>query len=77
MTITHNLTEAKAIAESRRVAKLKEDLEEFGGEHTTLTVAQKQTDRQAIIDASATMQTNIQNATDIATLQGYMDTMNA
>ena len=77
MTITHNLTEAKAVAEARRVDKLKEDLAEFGGEHTTLTVTQKQTDRQAIIDASTTMQANIQAATDIATLQGYMDTMNA
>lgn len=77
MPITYNLTEAKAVAEACRVTKLKKDLAEFGGEHTTLTVAQKQTERQAIIDASTTMQSDIQSATDIATLQGCIDTMNS
>ncbi len=77
MTITTNLTQAKAVAEARRVAKLAEDLKAFGGEHTTLTVTARQTERQAIIDASNTMAADIQNATDEATLQGFMDTMNS
>jgi len=53
------------------------DLAVYGGEMTTLTDPADETARAAIISASTTMQTDIQNATDVATLQSYMSTMNA
>ncbi|AUR81591.1 hypothetical protein NVP1009O_24 [Vibrio phage 1.009.O._10N.261.51.C9] len=77
MTITTNLTQAKATAEARRLAKLEEDLKAFGGEHTTLTVTARQTERQAIIASSAAMQVGIQAAADEASLQALVDTMNS
>lgn len=76
MTIAENLTRAKATTEAKRVAKLEDDLTVYGGEYTTLT-ASAETARAAIMTASSTMETNIQNATDTATLRTYMTQMDS
>ncbi len=75
--ITTDLTAAKAVTEAKRVEKLAEDMKAYGGEHTMLTDQARINERQAIIDASAVMQTDIQNATTEAELKGYMDAMNS
>lgn len=77
MTITTNLTQAKAVAEAKRVAKLAEDLKPYGGEHTALADPEKQDERQDLIDTSIAMRDDIQNATDISTLRACIDALNS
>ena len=74
MPIQTNLTQARAITEAARVAKLEADLEVYGGAMTTLTNAPDETARTAIQSASSTMATNITTATE-AELKTYMDSM--
>ena len=75
MPIQTNLTQAKAIAEAKRVAKLEADIAVYGGQMTTLAQGSDETARAAIITASTTMQSNIQAATTVAELSTYMTQM--
>ncbi len=77
MPIQTNLTQAKAIAEAKRVAKLATDLEIYGGAMTTLTAPADETARTAIQATSTTMQSDIAAASDEATLLTYMTQMDA
>lgn len=72
--IQTNLTQARAITEAKRVAKLATDLEVYGGAMTTLANSPDETARAAIITASETMETNITTATE-AELLTYMGQM--
>lgn len=74
--ITINLDKAKAITHDARRAKRAEEFAPLDIKATIPSEAvQAETDRQVIRDKYATIQANVDNATDIVTLKTIMDNL--